>query len=91
MNIFFRRQFWGAKTNGLRYHTGKGKPPPVGSGTGDVFESSFCRVGKNPGFFCKKPGFFLKKTQPSVFLKVFLGFLGFSGFFWFFMHRRESF
>ncbi len=35
------------------------------------------RVGKNPGFF--------KKTQPSGFFWVFLGFLGFFGFFWVFL------
>jgi hypothetical protein len=35
------------------------------------------RVGKNPGFF--------KKTQPSGFFWVFLGFFGFFGFFWVFL------
>ncbi len=44
------------------------------------------RVGKNPGFF--------KKTQPSGFFWVFLGFFGFFGFFWVFLGflpRREGF
>jgi hypothetical protein len=41
------------------------------------------RVGKNPGFF--------KKTQPSGFFWVFLGFLGFFGFFWVFLPGREGF
>jgi hypothetical protein len=48
--------------------------------------SLYARVGKNPGFF--------KKTQPSGFFWVFLGFFGFFGFFWVFLGflpRREGF
>jgi len=41
-----------------------------------------CRrmLGSNPGRVGKNPGFF-KKTQPSGFVWVFLGFFGFFGFF----------
>jgi hypothetical protein len=44
------------------------------------FYSLLSRVGKNPGFF--------KKTQPSGFFWVFLGFFGF---FWVFLPGREGF
>ncbi len=42
-----------------------------------VRRDAVIRVGKNPGF--------LKKTQPSGFFWVFLGFFGFFGFFWVFL------